>query len=166
MSADYVYRLRVKYPEGVDEDNPPKGWEPRWGDSHEREEERFRWPALRRCLSLSTAKRWADQLRAWGCEVEVERSLPVKWPTSPSEAALRRIAVLQALAAGDVSELLGVGPAGRLIRPAAASAFPCREPGCDVGSDDEDWRDAHEYLVRHGDYGPGAETWIKEGEDG
>jgi hypothetical protein len=155
VSADRVYRLRVEYPEGVDEDNPPKGWEPRWGDSHEREEERFRWPSLRRCLSASTAKRWADRLRAWGCEVEIERSSPVEWSAPPSEAVLRRVAVIEALAAGDASGLVR----------ATASAFPCREPGCDVGSDDEDWRDAHEYLARHGDYGPGAVAWIKEGED-
>jgi hypothetical protein len=158
VSADYVYRLRVEYPEGVDEDNPPKGWEPRYMQDTETgglDEVPFRWPTLRRCLSASTARRWADQLRAWGCEVEVERSLPVKWSAPFSEAVLRRLAVLQALVAGVES---------KLVRPAAASAFPCREPGCDVGSDEEDWRDAHEYLARHGDYGPGAVACIKEGE--
>jgi hypothetical protein len=51
----------------------PEVTDPCWG---------FRWPAGRTFLSATSAKRRAELLRRLGCEVTVERSLPVEWPKS------------------------------------------------------------------------------------
>lgn len=75
----YVYRLFVKYPEGVDWRNPPEAWTP-YGDGLDGPEETFSWPQDRVFLSRRAADRRADRLRSYGCLVALERSEPVTWP--------------------------------------------------------------------------------------
>lgn len=78
MKQTYVYRLVVKYPEGVDWRNPPEGWEARIGGIEDGDQE-FSWPRRRNFLSKGGADNLARLLREWGCAVEVERSKPVEW---------------------------------------------------------------------------------------
>lgn len=78
--ATYVYRLKVEYPEGIDEERPPANWELGLDLTHWKEDGgSFRWPRKRRCLSLDTAQRWATRLMRYGCTVKIERSKPVEW---------------------------------------------------------------------------------------
>lgn len=86
----YVYKLDVVYPEGSDAPGwqPAENYEERWGTDPETggaEVFPFEWPRPRRCLSYSTAKRWATQLTKWGCKVEIVRSQPVAWDETTSD---------------------------------------------------------------------------------
>lgn len=87
--ADRVYRVVVdRYPDGA---TLPDGtldwtWEPPdWEDqvyypgSPDDDLPRFRWPALRRCLSLAAAQQRAGLYKRYGATVHIEASAPLDW---------------------------------------------------------------------------------------
>lgn len=81
----HVYRLQVTYPPGSLEygwEPPePSGWAPERSFTPEGEDDDvFRWPQNRLCLTLGTAKRRAKLFRTYGAEVTIERSDLVTWP--------------------------------------------------------------------------------------
>jgi hypothetical protein len=97
-----VYRLDIVYPEG----SRLPGWHPAaWTDPQylrtlSREQRReiraalrrpFKWPRERLFLSSSGAYGRAALLRACGCDVEVQGSLPVEWPNPDNWAADDRV---------------------------------------------------------------------------
>lgn len=66
---------------------PPRslepGWEPdplRYSTRLDDDDDVFRWPRNRLCLTPGTAKRRADLFRKYGAEVTIEPSNPVTWP--------------------------------------------------------------------------------------
>lgn len=88
----YIWRLKVVYPEGSHE----KGWRPAlWSDPEflkklSRDERRalrkreFRWPGERMFLSSSGAWGRAGLLLAYGAQVDVQRSERIQWPAEPA----------------------------------------------------------------------------------
>ena len=83
----YVYRLDVTLPDGSDEPGwHPDGWVAQeWDDADGHYVQEFKWPRKRQCLSLTTANRWAQQLRSWGATVRICRSEPVVWTEQSDE---------------------------------------------------------------------------------
>lgn len=73
----YAYRLTVVLPDEPTLDE----WEPVWNDMDGTES--FHWPRWQRYyFSQGGAKKRADLLRKYGATVDIQRSLPIVWPTT------------------------------------------------------------------------------------
>lgn len=97
---EYVYALKITWPEGsVDENGwPVKDWVPThdaWGDPITGDDlldalkyvgswGYFRWPANRKYRSAIAADRRAHLFRKYGAQVEIIRSLPIRWTDEPT----------------------------------------------------------------------------------
>lgn len=86
----FVYRVEiVAYPPrshwslpDYDPHWQPPGWEPEMVDNGPEEApslQGFLWPARRHYFDATGANERAERLRSYGAEVEVHRSLPVRW---------------------------------------------------------------------------------------
>ena len=80
MRTKRIYTLDIKFPIGVDHNNPPQAWLD-YVQSIDTDfyEPVFHFPRRRNFLTKATAERHANYHREYGCIVEVIASEPIVW---------------------------------------------------------------------------------------